>query len=172
MYRYDESSYQTKPCSMRTKFVLAVILMAPILSHSQTSQRTLPDTLGEHRISVDKAGRILAWHEPDIPGAAYSHVSKLDSEFIKAGTRIESTTGLPLLLVTYGMHGDRLHGIEPDKFGEIGCAYLLFHGVTYDIVYWIGVPTLFINHESLTLHLRISMQSSLSRKSKTEELAV
>ena len=141
---------------MRTKCVLAVILMAPILSLSQTRQRTSPDTLGEHRISVDKGGRILAWYEPDIPGAAYSHVSKLASEFIKAGTPIESTTGLPLLLVTYGMRNDGLHGIEPDKFGEIGCAYLLFHGVTNDVAHWKGVPTLFINHESLTLHLRNS----------------
>jgi hypothetical protein len=139
---------------MRTKCVLAVILKAPILSLSQTRQRTSPDTLGEHRFSVDKGGSILAWHEPDIPGAGYSHVSKLANEFIKAGTPIESITGLPMLLETYGMRGDGLHGIEPDKFGEIGCDQLLFHGVTNDIVYWIGVPTLFINHESLNLHHR------------------
>lgn len=115
---------------MLSKCVLAVILIAPILSLSQTRQRTSPDTLGEHRISVDKGGRIPAWHEPDIPGAGHSHVNKLASEFIKAGTPIESITGLPMLLVTYGMRGDGLHGIEPDMFGEIGCAYLLFHGVT------------------------------------------
>lgn len=115
---------------MLSKCFLAVILMAPILYLSQTRQRTSPDTLGEHRISVDKGGTILALHEPDIQGAGYSHVSKLASEFIKAGTPIESITGLPMLLETYGMRGDGLHSIESDKFGEIGCAYFLFHGVT------------------------------------------
>jgi hypothetical protein len=34
-----------------------------------------------------------------------------------------------------GMRGDGLHGIEPDKVGELGYAYLLFYEVTSDTTY-------------------------------------
>jgi hypothetical protein len=34
-----------------------------------------------------------------------------------------------------GMRGDGLHGIEPDKVGELGYAYLLFYEVTLDTTY-------------------------------------
>jgi hypothetical protein len=34
-----------------------------------------------------------------------------------------------------GMRGDGLHGIEPDKVGELGLGYLLFYEVTEDTVY-------------------------------------
>jgi hypothetical protein len=34
-----------------------------------------------------------------------------------------------------GMRGDGLHGVEPDKIGELGYAYLLFYEVTNDVTY-------------------------------------
>ena len=198
----------------------------------QTTKRTSYDSLGGHKIINDASGKLLAWHQPSVPGAAYTHVSKLAAEFIKSGTPVHPGTGLPLYLVTCcfegphlkneadfragktgetwmhnpamvyagmvhslitryrvysgdesytavvkgmldyqlqhgttpagwiwekvpyassnpfekeyygatkwendGMRGDGLHGIEPDKIGDLGYAYLVFYEVTGDTIY-------------------------------------
>jgi hypothetical protein len=210
----------------------ACSIILPALSQNNSKKDLQRDSLGAHKIVKDKSGKILPWYRPETPGAAYAHVSKLSSEFIKSGTPIEPTTGLPLYMVTCcfegphiksqqlfdagktgenwmhnpamvyagmvhslvigwrvytgdesyikvvkdmldyqlkhgttekgwvwsevpyassnpfekeyygatkwendGMRGDGLHGIEPDKVGELGYAYLLFYEVTNDTTY-------------------------------------
>jgi hypothetical protein len=54
----------------------------------QTSKRTSYDSLGGHKIINDASGKLLAWHQPSVPGAAYTQVSKLAAEFIKSGTAV------------------------------------------------------------------------------------
>lgn len=218
---------------MRRLFILLVACSIVFSAFSQNYEpQPLRDSLGAHKIVKDKAGKILPWYKPETPGAAYTHVCKLASEFIKSGTPIEPRTGLPLYLVTCcfegphlktqqafdagktgedwmhnpamvyagmvhslvmgyriftgdesytkivkdmldyqlrhgttpkgwiwplvpyassnpfekeyygatrwendGMRGDGLHGIEPDKVGELGYAYLLFYEVTLDTTY-------------------------------------
>jgi hypothetical protein len=216
---------------------LSLMLMVCSLALSAMGQNANPkvltyDSLGAYKVIKDKAGKILPWYKPEIPGAAYAHVCKLASEFIKSGTPVEPRTGLPLYMVTCcfegphlkskdafdagktgeewmhnpamvyagmvhslvmgwrifsgdesyikvvknmldyqlkhgttpsgwiwpkvpyassnpfekeyygatrwendGMRGDGLHGIEPDKVGELGYAYLLFYEVTLDTTY-------------------------------------
>ncbi len=214
--------------------MLAAFLTGKCLAQDGPGTRTMlkHDSLGAHKVVYDKAGKILPWFEPGKPGAAYDHVCKIASEFIKSGTPIEPKTGLPLYMVTCcfvgplgsspeafkagktgedwmhnpamvyagmvhslvmgyrvysgdesyinivktmldyqlahgttpaawvwgsvpyassnpfekeyygatkwehdGMRGDGLHGIEPDKVGELGYAYLLFYEVTSDTTY-------------------------------------
>jgi len=221
--------------TMKQKFIFICVIS--VLTHqtitiAQTTKRTSIDTLGAYKIVTDKSGKILPWYKPEVPGAAYAHVAKLASEFIKSGTPIEPITGLPMYLVTCcfsgphlatqekfdagktgegwmhnpamsnagmvhslvmgyrvfagddsyidivkgmldyqlqngttpadfeyanvpyassnpfekeyfgatkwekeGMRGDGLHGVEPDKIGELGYAYLLFYEVTNDVTY-------------------------------------
>lgn len=211
-------------------FVFSAITTVQSQNNNQTSLKR--DSLGAHKVVLDKSGEILAWYKPGVPGAAYAHVCKLASEFIKSGTPTEPKTGLPLYMVTCcfegphiksqeafdagktgenwmhnpamvyagmvhslvmgyrvysgdesyvkivkdmldyqlkhgttekgwiwpevpyassnpfeteyygatrwendGMRGDGLHGIEPDKVGELGYAYLLFYEVTMDTTY-------------------------------------
>lgn len=215
----------------RIGFLLIAFFSTHHLS-AQTTERRSNDSLGGHKIIKDVGGKLLAWHQPSVAGAAYTHVSKLAAEFIKSGTPIHFGTGLPLYLVTCcfdgphlkneadfragktgenwmhnpamvyagmvhslvtryrvysgdetyitvvkkmldyqlqhgttpegwiwekvpyassnpfekeyygatkwekeGMRGDGLHGIEPDKVGDLGYAYLLFYQVTNDSLY-------------------------------------
>ncbi len=216
----------------RFLFIIAYTIIFSIYAQNNNRSELQYDTLGAHKVIKDKSGKILPWYKPEIPGAAYAHVCKLASEFIKSGTPIEPTTGLPLYMVTCcfegphiksqkafdagktgedwmhnpamvyagmvhslvmgyrvytgdesyikvvkdmldyqlkhgttekgwiwsevpyassnpfekeyygatkwendGMRGDGLHGIEPDKVGELGYAYLLFYEVTQDTTY-------------------------------------
>lgn len=219
---------------MRNLMVLLIVLCLAFVAKAQNAnpKELMRDSLGAYKIVKDKSGKILPWYKPEIPGAAYAHVCKLASEFIKSGTPIEPRTGLPLYMVTCcfegphlkpqaafdagktgedwmhnpamvyagmvhslvigyrvftgdesyvkivkdmldyqlihgttpkgwvwpnvpyassnpfekeyygatrwendGMRGDGLHGIEPDKVGELGYAYLLFYEVTSDTTY-------------------------------------
>lgn len=212
--------------------LIASTIVCVGLSQNNYKRQSSPDSLCAHKVVYDKSGKILPWYKPGTPGAAYAHVSKLASEFIKSGTPIEPSTGLPLYMVTCcfagphlnspetfnagktgedwmhnpamvyagmvhsfvmgyrvfsgdesyvnivktmldyqlehgttpsgwvwsgvpyassdpfvkeyygatkwendGMRGDGLHGIEPDKIGELGYAYLLFYEVTSDTTY-------------------------------------
>jgi hypothetical protein len=213
-------------------FLFAFGIIVTARSQNNNQAVLSRDSLGAHKVIKDKSGKILSWYKPETPGAAYAHVCKLASEFIKSGTPIEPTTGLPLYMVTCcfegphlkpqevfdagktgenwmhnpamvyagmvhslvmgyrvysgdesyvkivkdmldyqlkhgttkkgwiwpevpyassnpfekeyygatrwendGMRGDGLHGIEPDKVGELGYAYLLFYEVTLDTTY-------------------------------------
>jgi hypothetical protein len=219
---------------MKNLLLMMIACYFTIAAQSQNNNKSVPprDSLGAHKIVKDKSGKILPWYKPETPGAAYAHVCKLASEFIKTGTPIEPRTGLPLYMVTCcfegphlksqqafdagktgedwmhnpamvyagmvhslvmgyrvysgdesyikvvkdmldhqlkygttekgwiwpevpyassnpfekeyygatkwendGMRGDGLHGIEPDKVGELGYAYLLFYEVTTDTTY-------------------------------------
>jgi hypothetical protein len=219
---------------MKKLFFLLFAFGIIVTARSQNNNQAVlsRDSLGAHKVIKDKSGKILSWYKPETPGAAYAHVCKLASEFIKSGTPIEPTTGLPLYMVTCcfegphlkpqevfdagktgenwmhnpamvyagmvhslvmgyrvysgdesyikivkdmldyqlkhgttkkgwtwpevpyassnpfekeyygatrwendGMRGDGLHGIEPDKVGELGYAYLLFYEVTMDTAY-------------------------------------
>lgn len=217
---------------MKLLFILAGISVAYAGFSQELKLKTPPDSLCAHRVVYDRSGKILPWYKPEIPGAAYAHVCEIASEFIKSGTPIEPTTGLPLYMVTCcfagphlnsqetfdagktgedwmhnpamvyagmvhslvlgyrvfsgdesyvnivkdmldyqlqhgttpagwvwpkvpyassdpfekeyygatkwendGMRGDGLHGLEPDKIGELGLGYLLFYEVTLDTTY-------------------------------------
>ncbi|HEX6892094.1 MAG TPA: hypothetical protein VF141_15410, partial [Chryseolinea sp.] len=87
---------------------------------AQTTKRTSRDSLGAYKIVLDKSGKILPWYRPDTPGAAYAQVARLASEFIKSGTPIEPTTGLPMYLVTCCFSGPHLTTEEEFKAGKTG----------------------------------------------------
>jgi len=207
---------------MKKSLILIIgLLLAPMLSSAQIVQRTTADSILGHQIQRDAKGNLLAWHQPDIPGAGYLKVAQLASEFIK-NAPIYEPLKLPMYFITCcfyqneqgqfipedwmhnpaclwaglvqglvlnyfpfsgdtsyidivrnmldyqlqhgttpanwpwpnvpfasadpfvadyqgasrweheGMRGDGLHGIEPDKVGELGLAYLKFYQVTLE----------------------------------------
>jgi hypothetical protein len=65
------------------------------------------DTLCGHKIIRDHNQIILGWYKPETPGAVYSKVVQLASEFIKDVPN-ESNTGLPMYLVTCCFHGPHM----------------------------------------------------------------
>ena len=213
-------------------FFLVLLGACPHHVNAQLVEKSSPDTILSHTVHLDEYGRILSWYRPDVPGAAFSHVAKLASEFIKTGTPVDPSTGKKIyfisccfdgphmnsetdfqagktwgdwmhnpacvfagltqsLVLDYrvysgdndyldvvremldyqlthgttpgdwpwpnvpyasadpgdtvyvgakrwehdGMRGDGLHGIEPDKIGELGIAYLKFYEVTEEEKY-------------------------------------
>ncbi len=57
---------------------------------------SVSDSLCTHRIIRGNKGEILPWYKPEENGAAYSHVIKLASEFIKNDVPAEPETGFKL----------------------------------------------------------------------------
>ena len=199
-----------------------IILCFPILCSGQIVSRNSADSILSHPLARDRTGKVLAWYQPQIPGAGYAHVAKLAADFIK-NAPVYEPLGLKMYYITCcfqgphitesrqfvaenwmhnpacvwaglmqglgldyrvysgdstfidllremldyqlehgttpadwpwpnvpyasadpfvteyqgatrweadGMRGDGLHGIEPDKVGELGIAYLLFYEVT------------------------------------------
>ncbi|MBN1998517.1 hypothetical protein JW935_13245 [candidate division KSB1 bacterium] len=198
-------------------FLLLVFFTS--LPQAQIVHQASPDTILEHIVQRDKNGQILAWYQPEIPGAGYSYVAELASEFIK-NAPVYEPLNIPMYFITCcfqkdengkfiaedwmhnpacvwaglvqglvidyrvfsgensyidlvrgmldyqlengttpadwpwanvpyasadpfettykgakrwekdGLRGDGLYGIEPDKVGELGIAYLKFYQVT------------------------------------------
>ena len=101
-------------------FLFSISYFIQSLSFAQTRERTTTDSLGGYKIVLDGSGKIAAWHQPQTPGAAYAHVSKLAAEFIKNSTPIEPTTGLPLYLVTCCFEGPHIRGEQKFREGRTG----------------------------------------------------
>ncbi len=214
-------------------FAISLLIISGV-GNSRAQLAINPDEnkICAHIKKLDANGSLLGWYKPDVPGASYTHVAKLASEFIKDRTPVDPETGLPLyyisccfqgphmrsqeefdkgvtwgdwmhnpacvwaglvqsLVLDYrvysgdesyidlvgemldyqlengttpsdwpwpnvpyassdpgetiyqgatrwehdGMRGDGLHGVEPDKIGELGIAYLLFYEVTEENKY-------------------------------------
>ncbi|MDZ7402322.1 MAG: hypothetical protein ONB37_19365 [candidate division KSB1 bacterium] len=205
----------------KTLFLLIELLTFSSILSAQIIQRTTADSILGHAKQRDASGKLLAWYQPNIPGAGYVKVAQLASEFIK-NAPIYEPLKLPMYFITCcfyqdeqgkfipedwmhnpaclwaglvqglalnyfpfsgdkayidivrnmldyqlqhgttpanwpwpnvpfasadpfvteyqgasrweheGMRGDGLHGIEPDKVGELGYAYLKFYQVTLE----------------------------------------
>lgn len=106
---------------MKKLFVLFFLLRLCSFSiQGQTKSQTSSDSLAGHRIQRGKDGTLLAWYKPEVPGAAYSHVSKLAAEFIRSGTPIEFRTGLKMYLVTCCFEGPHMKGRQAFAEGRTG----------------------------------------------------
>jgi hypothetical protein len=117
-----------------TKTRLFALLCAGLFINALNAQtipvRTL-DTLGMHKVVKDASGKILAWYEPQTPGAGYAHVCKLASEFIKSGTPIDSATGLKSYLVTCCFAGPHIAGQKAFEEGRSNEGWMHNPAMTY-----------------------------------------
>lgn len=91
----------------RDKIILSILLL--ILGIHVKAQQV--DSICGREVVYDESGEILSWYMPGIPGAGYSHVVKLASEFL-LDTPIEPQTGLPMYFVTCCFKGPHM---TPDK---------------------------------------------------------
>jgi hypothetical protein len=119
--------------------LLWLISCHTFLSFAQTTSRTGNDSLGGHRIFKDPSGKILSWYQPNTPGLAYAHVSKLAAEFIRSGTPTDATTGLPLYLVTCCFEGPHMRGEAAFRAGKTGEDWMhnpamVYAGMVYSLV--------------------------------------
>ena len=77
---------------------MVFLVVVPLLLATMTGVGFTGEMLCSHKVYRDREGRILAWFKPDVPGAAYAHVVKLASEFIKS-VPVEPSSGLKLYMV-------------------------------------------------------------------------
>ncbi|MBS1744661.1 MAG: hypothetical protein JST21_00680 [Bacteroidetes bacterium] len=68
------------------------------------------DSIAGHKKILDKNGEVAAWYEPEIPGAAFAHVAKLASEFIKNTPPIDPKTHMPLYFLSCCFSGPHIIG--------------------------------------------------------------
>ncbi len=71
-----------------------------------------------HVAHYDAAGRLLAWHEPEVPGAAYDRVVRLASAFVKDGVPNDPKTGLPIYFVSCSFNGPQFSNEADFKAGK------------------------------------------------------
>ncbi|MEA2063669.1 MAG: hypothetical protein U9P14_08235, partial [Gemmatimonadota bacterium] len=81
--------------------------IVPVLIAAMASAVFAEEMAIPHKVLRDRQGKILAWHKPDVPGAAFAHVSKLASEFIKT-VPVEPASGLKLYMVHSVFRGPSL----------------------------------------------------------------
>lgn len=83
---------------MKTKnmFYCSCLVNLMVLCSLQTNaaEKEIPDTLCTHDLILNAKNQIVPWYEPDIEGAAYAHVVKLASEFLRDVLPEDEKTGL------------------------------------------------------------------------------
>lgn len=93
---------------------IALLILISILLTSAGAQ----EEICSHKVQRDASGKILAWHDPQTPGAGYVHVCKLASEFIKSGTPVDPKTGKKLYFISCCFEGPHIKGEEAFKAGK------------------------------------------------------
>lgn len=81
-------------------------------SVAQISHNVDENMIAGHVKNLDAQGNLQAWYKPDVPGAAYTHVARLASEFIKDGTPIDPASGLPLYYISCCFQGPHIRNQE------------------------------------------------------------
>ncbi|MBN2288622.1 MAG: hypothetical protein JXQ83_04765 [Candidatus Glassbacteria bacterium] len=84
---------------MKSALITVLFLFLAAAGSALADEATLP-----HSLVRDSGGRLLAWHRPEIPGAAYAHVAGLAAEFLKT-VPVEPTSGLKLYMVHADFNG-------------------------------------------------------------------
>jgi hypothetical protein len=81
-------------------FSIFILAFSSNFLNGQLQYQRSTDSILGHKVVLDKEGHVLSWYKPEIPGRAYSHVSKLASEYLLKKVPTDPKTGLPLYLVT------------------------------------------------------------------------
>ena len=81
-----------------------IFFIFPALIMAVTGSLIAQDTIASHKVFRDREGGLLSWYKPQVPGAAYAHVVKLASEFIKT-VPVEPVSGLKLYMVHADFNG-------------------------------------------------------------------
>ncbi len=97
------------------------------------------DSIAGHKKILDKTGEVAAWYKPEIPGAAFSHVAKLASEFIKNTPPVDPKTGMPLYYLSCCFSGPHIVGKEAFEKGQSPSNWLnnpacIFAGMVQSLV--------------------------------------
>ena len=95
---------------MKKFTALFIVIGFSITTYAQLANVSSQDSVLVHKLHRDAEGKTLAWFKPEVPGAAYSHVMKLASEFLVNTCPTDEKTGLPLYLVTCCFHKPDLNG--------------------------------------------------------------
>ncbi len=98
---------------MKSILISLLFLFCISNTHAQTVQSKSQDSILTHKVNRNSTGKLLSWYKPEIPGAAFSHVMKLASEFLINTCPIDSKTGLPFYLITCCFNKPDLNG---DKY--------------------------------------------------------
>jgi hypothetical protein len=97
-----------------------VIVAMAVLGCGMAFGRTTRKTLCTHDAIYDANKGLLAWYEPNVPGAGYDKVIDLAADFIKNRCPNEPNTGLKLYLVHSWFSTPREVGEEKFKAGLSG----------------------------------------------------
>jgi len=114
-------------------------LLISIYSNLHSQSIHSYDSIAGHKKILDKTGEVAAWYKPETPGAAFAHVAKLASEFIKDTPPIDPKTGLPLYYLSCCFSGPHMIGKEAFAMGQSPSNWLnnpacIFAGMVHSLV--------------------------------------
>lgn len=89
-----------------------------MFSSAQTVKITAKDSICSHKKMLSPNGKLLAWYKPEVDGAAFPHVMKLASEYIKSGTPTDPATGLKLFYISCCFQGPHMRSEADYKAGK------------------------------------------------------
>jgi hypothetical protein len=96
--------------NFKTSLIVAALILLSTQAHGQLA-KTDSEKIAGHTKITDQNGQLLAWYKPDIEGAAFSHVAKLASEFMKV-VPIDPESGLPWYYITCCFQGPHMTSQE------------------------------------------------------------
>lgn len=95
-----------------------LLILVSQFTFAQTVNVSLKDSLCSYKKTLTPDGKLLSWYKPEVPGAAYSQVMKLASEYIKKSTPIDPSTGLKLYYISCCFHGPHMRSEADYKAGK------------------------------------------------------
>ncbi len=124
---------------MRILFFTLYIFLFIRHVDGQLVKQASKDSIGSHKIVLDKEGGWLSWYQPEVPGAAFTHVSEIASKFIHNGVPVDPTTGLKLYFIACGFDGPQMNSEEKFKSGKTWSHWLhnpacLYAGMVQSLV--------------------------------------
>ena len=119
---------------MKKDLILIIgMLLLPFHLSAQIVQQSSADSILGHAIQRDDAGNLLAWYQPNTPGAGYIKVVQLASEFIK-NAPIYEPLQLPMYFITCCFHqNEEGQFIAEDWMHNLACVWAgLVQGLVLD----------------------------------------
>jgi hypothetical protein len=89
---------------MKLRVLVLTLIIFYSMACAQLSPRTSADSILTHRVQRAADGHLLAWYQPQTPGAAYAHVAKLASEFLLNSVPVYDPLGVKMYFITCCFH--------------------------------------------------------------------
>jgi len=127
---------------MKKLWLIWLVLLRFIPGQAQIQPMTSPDSILNHKIEHSRDGKLLAWYQPEIPGAAYLKVVDLAARFVQHAP-VHDALQLPVYFISCCFHHTNNQYIAEHWAHNPACVWAgLVQGLVLDYRVFTGDSTL------------------------------